>query len=110
MSSRHHSFSELASNLACTLAHSRPLWRFMFFSKRAFNTLSSSSACSDDNFFLLLFMLLILLYYLEFTNPPIPFHQEFAACIFQSLLPRIWISWLQKNKAGILFAFPVLIH
>src|SRR5438552_2775851 len=36
----------------------------MFFSKRAFNALSSSSRCSGDSFFLLLLMLLILLYYL----------------------------------------------
>src|SRR5436853_524928 len=40
-----HSFSALASSFACTLVHSRPLWRFMFFSKRAFNILSSSSRC-----------------------------------------------------------------
>src|SRR5437870_9289134 len=49
-----HSFSALTSSFACTLAHSRPLWRFMFFSKRAFNALSSSSRCSGDKFFLLL--------------------------------------------------------
>src|SRR5215471_12440464 len=48
-----HSFSALASSLAWTLAHSRPLWRFMFFSKRAFNAPSSSSPCSGDKFFLL---------------------------------------------------------
>src|SRR3989442_4737272 len=46
-----HIFSGLAFSFACTLAHSRPLWRFMFFSKRAFNVLSSSSRCSGDNFF-----------------------------------------------------------
>src|SRR5438876_6430484 len=51
-----HSFSALTSSFACTLAHSRPLWRFMFFSKRAFNALSSSSRCSGDKFFLLLLM------------------------------------------------------
>src|SRR2546429_8700313 len=51
-----HSFSVLASSFACTLAHSRPLWRFMFFSKRAFNALSSSSRCSGDKSFLLLLM------------------------------------------------------
>src|SRR3989475_5836359 len=51
-----HSFSALASSFACTLAHSRPLWRFMFFSKRAFNALSSSSRCSGDKSFLLLLM------------------------------------------------------
>src|SRR5712664_3410811 len=51
-----HSFSVSASSFACTLAHSRPLWRFMFFSKRAFNALSSSSRCSRDKSFLLLLM------------------------------------------------------
>src|SRR6266542_1841158 len=54
-----HSFSLLASNFAWTLAHSRPLWRFMFFSKRSFNARSSSSRCFGDNSFLLLFMLFI---------------------------------------------------
>src|SRR5216684_7433006 len=51
-----HSFSALASSFACTLSHSKPLWRFMFFSKRAFNALSSSSRCSGDKSFLLLLM------------------------------------------------------
>src|ERR1700757_685330 len=51
-----HSFSGLASSFACTCAHSRPLWRLMFFSKRAFNALSSSSRCSGDKSFLLLLM------------------------------------------------------
>src|SRR6266700_5820358 len=51
-----HSFSVLASSFACTLAHSRPLWRFMFFSKRAFNAASKSSRCSGDKSFLLLLM------------------------------------------------------
>src|SRR5256885_16195667 len=51
-----HSFSVLASSFACTLAHSRPLWRFMFFSKRAFNAPSSSLRCSGDKSFLLLLM------------------------------------------------------
>src|SRR5438876_12376168 len=55
-----HSFSALASSFACTLAHSRPLWRFRFFSKRSFNALRSSSRCFGDNSFLLLFMLVIL--------------------------------------------------
>src|SRR5882724_4816219 len=49
-----HSFSALASSFACTLSHSRPLWRFMFISKRAFNALSSSSCRSGDKSFLLL--------------------------------------------------------
>src|SRR2546426_5534326 len=56
-----HIFSVLASSLVCTLAHSRPLWRSMFFSKRAFNALISSSRCSGDNSFLLLLMFFILL-------------------------------------------------
>src|SRR6266852_6612107 len=51
-----HSFSPLPSSFACTLAQSRPLWRFMFFSKRAFNALSSSSRCSGDKSFLPLLM------------------------------------------------------
>src|ERR1700730_11072562 len=55
-----HSFSALASSFARIFAHSRPLWRFMFFSKRAFNALSSSSRCSDDKSFSLLLMFLTL--------------------------------------------------
>src|SRR6202040_1692912 len=51
-----HSFPVLASSFARIFAHSRPLWRFMFFSKRAFNALSSSSRCSGDKSFLLLLM------------------------------------------------------
>src|SRR5207302_9169251 len=51
-----HSFSALASSFACTLSHSRPLWRFLFSSKRAFNALSSSSRCSGDKSSLLLLM------------------------------------------------------
>src|SRR5205085_8513616 len=47
-----HSFSGLASSFACILAQSRPVWRFMFFSKRVFKVPSSSSRCSGDNFFL----------------------------------------------------------
>src|SRR3984893_18718431 len=51
-----HSFSALASRFARMFTHSRPLWRFMFFSKRAFNALSCSSRCSGDKSFLLLSM------------------------------------------------------
>src|SRR6266480_5421247 len=40
-----HNFSALAPSFACTLAHSRPLCRSMFFSKRAFNVVNSSSCC-----------------------------------------------------------------
>src|SRR5438445_67156 len=50
-----HSFSALASSFACTLSHSRLLWRFMFFSKRALNALSTAR-CSADKSFLLLLM------------------------------------------------------
>src|SRR3989344_3690547 len=83
----------LASSFACTLFHSRPLWRFMFFSKRAFNTLSNSSrlprcnakrllrGCSPDNSFLLLSMLLILLYYIPLYN----FFFFFGSLILASL-------------------------
>jgi hypothetical protein len=56
LSSSDHSCSALASSFACTLAHSRPLRRFMFFSKRAFNAPSNSSRCSGDKPFLLLLM------------------------------------------------------
>src|SRR5258705_4785854 len=49
-----HSFAVLASSFACTFAHKRPLWRFTFFSKRAFNALSSSSRCLGDNSFFVL--------------------------------------------------------
>src|SRR5580765_4192911 len=45
ISLRDHSFSVLASSFACTAAQSKPSWRFMFFSKRACNVLSSSSLC-----------------------------------------------------------------
>src|SRR5206468_5952544 len=44
------------------------------------------------------------------TNHLIPFHQEFAACIFQSLTPGFWIVWVQKNKGCILFAVPASMH
>src|SRR5437773_10672258 len=83
-----HSFSVLASSFACTLAHSRSLWRFMFFSKRAFNALSSSSRCSGDKFFLLLLMFRALValivvasrvsYLLLRCAPP---HGFFSACL-----------------------------
>src|ERR1700682_5656774 len=56
-----HSFSALASSFACALGHSRPLWRFMFFSKRAFNAPRSSLRCSGDNSFLLLLVFLVAL-------------------------------------------------
>src|SRR2546425_879588 len=51
-----HSFSALTSSFACTLAHSRPLWRFMFFSKKGFNAFSSCLRCSGDESFFLFFM------------------------------------------------------
>src|SRR6266403_2125646 len=78
------SFSALASSFACTLSHSRPLWRFMFFSKRAFNALSSSSRCSGE--MLLMFRALVALivvasrvsYLLLRCAPP---HGFFSACL-----------------------------
>src|ERR1700682_6520982 len=83
-----HSFSALASSFACTLSHSRPLWRFMFFSKRACNALSSSARCSGDKSFLLLlaFRALVALivvasrvsYLLLRCAPP---HGFFSACL-----------------------------
>src|ERR1043165_6054083 len=51
-----HSFLGSPSSFVCTLVQSRPLWRFMFFSKRAFSVVSSAARSSADNFFLLLFM------------------------------------------------------
>src|SRR5262249_30456625 len=59
-----HSFSVLAFSFASILPHSRPLSRFMFFAKRAFNALSRSSRCSGANSLLLLLGLFILLCYL----------------------------------------------
>src|ERR1700730_88425 len=83
-----HSLSALASSFACTLSHSRPLWRFMFFSKRAFNALSSSSRSSGDKSFLLLLMFRALValivvascvsYLLLRCAPP---HGVFSACL-----------------------------
>src|SRR5437899_8348482 len=83
-----HSFSALASSFACTLSHARPLWRFMFFSKRAFNALSSSARCSGDKSFLLLLMFRALValivvashvsYLLFRCAPP---HGVFSACL-----------------------------
>src|ERR1700674_4984541 len=83
-----HSFSAFASSFACTLSHSRPLWRFMFFSKRAFNALSSSARRSGDKSFLLLLMFRALValivvasrvsYLLLRCAPP---HGFFSACL-----------------------------
>src|SRR5262245_44110013 len=58
-----HSFSILASSLASTFAHSRPLWRLMLFSKRAFTDLRSSSRCFGDNCFLLLVLFICFLHF-----------------------------------------------
>src|SRR5260370_35650385 len=93
-----HSFSALASSFACTLSHSRPLWRFMFFSNRALNALSSSSRCSGDKSFLLLLMFRVLValivvasrvsYLLLRCAPP---HGGFSACLcvlINSQFPR----------------------
>src|SRR5258707_15727523 len=93
-----HSFSALTSSFACTLAHSRPLWRFIFFSKRAFNAPSKSSRCSGDKSFLWLlmfnaFIALIVVasrasYLLLRCAPP---HGFFSACLcvlINSQFPR----------------------
>ena len=45
ISASDHSLSGLASNRACTLAHTKPWWWAMFFSNRAFNAPSSFSCC-----------------------------------------------------------------
>src|SRR5271169_5613668 len=47
-----HNLSAFASSLACTLAHSRPRWRSIFFSNRAFNLPSNSFCCAGDKSFL----------------------------------------------------------
>src|SRR6266853_1482941 len=81
------SFSALASSFACTLSHSRPLWRFMFFSKRAFNALSSCLLCSGDKSLLLLLRALVALIivaspvsYLVLLLNSAPPHRFFPAC------------------------------
>src|ERR1043165_801656 len=56
-----HSFLGSPSSFACTLVQSRPLWRFMFFSKRAFSVVSSAARSSTDNFCLLLMLPILLL-------------------------------------------------
>ena len=40
----------------------------------------------------------------------IPFPQEFAVWIFQSLTHVSWIVWVEKNKKGIVFAALVSMH
>ena len=52
-----HNFSGLASSFACTLAHSRPLCRRMFLSKRAFRVASSSACCAGDSCFTFFFVM-----------------------------------------------------
>src|SRR5260221_6718189 len=64
ISSSDHSFSVLASSFACTLVHSRPLWRLLFFSKKAFHAFRSCSRCCGYNF-LLLFNFFLPLYSLS---------------------------------------------
>src|SRR6059058_3127926 len=76
-----HSFSVRASSFACTLAHSRPLWRFMFFSKPAFNALNSSSRCSGDNSFLLLLVFFIRSSFIVGVHAP-------AARVQRIVIPR----------------------
>src|SRR5437762_723987 len=90
-----HTFSVLASSFACTLAHSRPLWRFMFFSKRAFNVLSSSSRCFWDNSFLPFEALVIgivlrspsIRYFLRLRRPVGRFNAELFGVLCDQSLP-----------------------
>src|SRR5438128_11072717 len=93
-----HIFSVLASSLVCTLAHSRPLWRFMFFSKRAFNALSSSSRCFGDNSFLLLLMLFILL--LQARRPTFLLSQGDSQAITVTEVGRFFIEHVQAPTSG----------
>src|SRR5262249_42003321 len=59
-----HSFSVFASSFACTSAHSRPLWRFLFFFKTAFYFFCS---------FLLFFSFFFFCFFLfSFFYPPFP--------------------------------------
>src|SRR5205809_7269081 len=84
-----HTFSALASSFACTLSHPRPLLRFMFFSKRAFNAPSSSLRCSGDKSFLLLLMFRASVALIVAASPRVsylllrcaPPHGFFSACL-----------------------------
>src|SRR5258707_5614222 len=62
-----HSFLVLASSFACTLAHSRPLWRVLFFSKKGFYFLGSFFPRFCGNFFFFVFIFFILFYYTFLT-------------------------------------------
>src|SRR5258705_6813110 len=56
-----HSFSVLASSFACTLAHSRPLWRVIFFSKSDFYVFSAFFQVFGDKLFFFFLMLWVIL-------------------------------------------------
>src|ERR1700704_3658009 len=90
-----HSFSALTSSFACTLAHSRPSWRFMFFSKRAFNAPSKSSRCSGDKLLLMFRAFVALMAVASRVSylllPCAPPHGFFSACLcvlINSQFPR----------------------
>src|SRR5260221_10640452 len=55
-----HSFSVFASSFACTFAHSRPLWRFIFFFKRGFVSFRRFFLFFCENFFFFFFFLFFL--------------------------------------------------
>src|SRR5258708_29210262 len=55
-----HSFSVFASSFACTFAHSRPLWRFIFFFKRGFVAFRSFLRFFCEDFFFFFFFLFFL--------------------------------------------------
>src|SRR5438128_5319710 len=111
-----HIFSVLASSLVCTLAHSRPLWRSMFFSKRAFNALSSSSRCSGDNSFLLLLMffilrsLRILELRIEFSSAlsreieDIPDRYQLVDAAFFDVTPQPWMTGIRVMNRTVIVA------
>src|SRR3989475_12961838 len=73
-----HSFSAFTSSFACTLAHSRPLWRFLFFFKPAFKSLCCSSGCFVVEAFFLLLMFFAIFFFL-FSPSPVSYF--FLRCV-----------------------------
>src|SRR2546425_2456667 len=63
------SFSALASSFACTLAHSRPLWRFIFFFKKGFHALSSFLPCFCEKSFFFVFIFFALFFLIIVAFP-----------------------------------------
>jgi hypothetical protein len=81
---------------------SRPLWRFMFSSKRVCNTPTISSVC----FFERLDIGFIPRRHGWPTNHPVPFPSKFAAYIFSPSTLASGFVWLRKNKRCIPVAVP----